>query len=245
MGNYATVSDVRGEGVGSEYTDTRINSRIDKWEQIIEQLTGQIFYVSSPGELVFDGNDATLMHFNIPIVTLNSIKVNGGSVALASDEFRAFTGRAQPQDDRRNPKIQLTPVRSSIYRDISAVFIKGLDQLIDADWGFVEDDGLGGYRAPLPIKHAIIELVTLDLQDYFTKSTTGGTALPLTSVRRERTDGHEIEYQQVTDARVVWSMLPSGIVDTLALYRRPMRMKSPAPPRFLPQVLLGVAIFRD
>lgn len=244
MGNYVVKADLVAEGMPATTPVARYNARIDKWEAIVEQITGQVFRVVTPGELIFDGNDAQLMHFSIPIVTLNSIKVNGLATELQADEFRAFTGLAPPQDDRRNPKIKLTPIQESIFRDTHAVFVKGLDQLIDADWGFVEPDpdNPGGYRAPPPIKQAIVELVLLDLDGYFAQIT--GGEVPLTSVRRERTDGHEIEYMEVEKVRTTWSMLPKHILDVLALYRIPMRMRSPEPPRFLTAINLGLAIFR-
>lgn len=240
MGNYITETQVRAEGVPASVKKSRIDARIVKWEAIIEQITKNIFRPITPGELIFDGNDAQLMHFSLPLISVTSIKVNDQTTVLAVDEFRAFTGRQMPQDDRRNPKIKLTPVQSSIFRDTQAVFIKGLNQAITATWGFTEPDG----STPQPIKDVLVELVTLDLAGYFTKSTSG-TSIPLTSVRRERTDGHEIEYHHVENPRIVWSMIPKHLVDVLALYRGPWLMRSPEPPQLLPSVLLGVSIFRD
>jgi hypothetical protein len=246
VGVYVTVAEVYAEGVPASVPPARINARILKWEAIVEQITRNIFREISPGPLVFDGNDAQLMHFSLPLITVSSIKINDLATELAADEFRAFTGRSAPQDDRKNPKIKLTPIQSSIFRDTNAVFVKGLNQTIDSTWGYVEDDPAnpGSFLPPRPVKDAIIELVTLDLEGYFTKSTEG-VSLPLSSVRRERTDGHEIEYQQVDDVRIVWSMIPTHIADILALYRSPWAIRSPDVPRFLPSVLLGVSVFRE
>lgn len=239
MGVYVTASEVTAEGATASVA--RIDNRILKWEAIVEQLTGNIFRKVSPGALVFDGNDARLMHFNLPIVAVNSIKINGQTTALDSTEYRAYTGNAPPQDHRRNPKIELTPLRSSIYATFNSVFVRGLDQVIDADWGFVDP----GDVTPPAIKAAIIQLVMYDLDDYFAQSSGGGSSTAVASKRREKTDGHEIEWQQTEAVAVTWSMLPADVSDILALYRRPIRIASPMAHRFLPHVLLGATIYSE
>lgn len=224
MGNYVTEAEVRAEGATG--TADRINARIAKWEQIVEQLTGNVFRVLEPGELIFDGNNMSVLHFNLPLVEVSSVKINDETVALGADEFRAYTGRMPPQDDRRNPKIELTPSGnvSVIFRSAPDVFLKGYDQRITAKWGFVDDDPAtpGSYVTPPAIKGAIIQLVCLDLDGYFER----GSDAARTKLR-EKTDGHEVEWAD--SKRSVWAIIPDDVADILLLYRRPQIITAPDP----------------
>jgi hypothetical protein len=221
MGNYVTATEVRAEGVPTGISDVRINARIVKWEEIVEMITGQVFREITPGELTFDGNNSHILHFNLPLITINSVKVNSGDTALETTEFTAFTGRQKPQDDRRNPKIKLKNVRESVYQSLRvSKFLKGYDQKVDATWGFLDENG----NAPAGLKAAVIELVLFDLFDYFDQQS---NASILSAMKREKTDDHEIEYQPVEDAKALWSFIPKDIQDMLALYRRPWKISAP------------------
>jgi hypothetical protein len=238
MPKYVTAAEVKAEGVPDSTSTALITRRINKWEQIVEQITRNIFVKTSPGELRFDGNDSSILHFSVPLVSVSSLKINNETVALPADEYVAYTGRGLPQDDRFNPKIELRPQTQSIFRRNAGLFVMGLDQLITADWGFVEADD----STPQMVKDAILELVILDLDGYFDKVNTGGVR-PITAVRRERTDDHEIEYQMVENTRAVWSFLPKHISDMLALFRAPMAVNVPRQARFLQTHLLGLSIY--
>lgn len=237
MGNYATVANVRAEGVPASVSDTLINSRIAKWEAIAEALTRNVFRVLDPGELTFDGNDTDILHFNIPIVACTSVKINGETTALDSGSYRAFTTKSPPRDDRQNPKVQLINTSQSLFRTAPGVFIKGMDQLIDATWGYVDDDpdNPGSYITPPAIADSIVRLVVMDIDPY---ATTGGEGLPVSGVRRERTDGHEIVYHGVEDVRISWAMVPKDIASILAMYRAPLAIEAPAMPQYLSTSLL-------
>lgn len=228
MGNYVTAAEVQAEGATA--STARINARIAKWEAIVEEITRNVFRVIEPGELIFDGNNSDMLHFSIPLVEVTALYINNDTVELAADEYRAYTGRQRPQDDRQNPKIELTGNRAnSIYTKTHGIFYKGMDQKLTAKWGFVDDDGVGGFVTPPAIIGAITELVCLDLDGYFDSA---GSGVPLSSIRREVTDGHQLEYQDVSEAAVTWAMIPRSIADVLALYRAPWKMTSPDSRRF-------------
>lgn len=223
MGNYATAAEVTAEGATA--STTRIDSRIVKWEAIVEEITRNLFYVVEPGELIFDGNNSDMLHFSLPLVEVTSLFINNDAIELAADEYRAFVGRQRPQDDRQNPKIQLTGNRAnSIYTRNHGIFYKDMDQKLTAKWGFVDEPTSGTYTTPPAITAAVIELVCLDLDGYFDSA---GSAGVMSGMRRERTDGHEVEYQDVEKARPTWSLLPQSVADILALYRCPWKMASP------------------
>jgi hypothetical protein len=237
-GVYVTVAEVRAEGVPADVPDARISNRILKWEAIVEQITNNIFRVINPGELRFDGNDSDILHFNLALVAVTSLRINDETVAVDTDEYIAFTGNEKPNDDRKNPKIQLRPLRESIFRRHSSIFVRGLDQFVTATWGHVD----GGTDTPLAIKAAIIQLVVLDLDGYFEQAGGGGTPA-ISQKRREKTDDHEIEYFEVEDRRVVWQSIPADVADILAMYRAPWAINVPSPPRYLHAVSLGVSIY--
>jgi hypothetical protein len=224
MGNYVTADDIKAEGAPSSATDARINARIVKWEAIVERLTRQVFRVVDPGELTFDGNNSSILHFSLPLIEVTALKINGETTALDTDEYRAFIGREEPQDDRKNPKIKLTPVTDTVWRTRPWMFVKGLDQKITAKWGYVEADD---DSTPPAIIEVIKELVVLDLDNYFDKE---GQPPSITAKKRERTDGHEIEWMETANnQRAVWTMIPRHLAEILAAYRAPFKIASPEP----------------
>jgi len=227
VGNYVTEAEVRAEGATAS-TD-RINARIEKWEAIVEKVTGNYFRVLDPGELVFDGNNMGTLYFSLALIEVTSIKINSESVALGADQYRAFCSRTAPRDDRNNPRIDLTPTGevSPIFRTEPNVFLKGYDQAITAKWGYVDDDGLDPlgfpkYRCPRPIKDAVIQLVCLDLDGYFDRGSDAGRILA-----GETTDGHSVTYQATPGGD--WSLIPGQLMDVLKLYRRPWKITMPDP----------------
>lgn len=222
MGNYATEAEVRAEGATA--TSARINARIEKWEAIVEKVTGNYFRVLAPGELIFDGNNMTTLFFSLALVAVTSVKINGETVALTADEYRTFAGRVPPADDRYNPKIQLTPtgIISTIFRPEPAIFLKGYDQRITATWGFVDDDGVGGFKPPRPIKDAVIQLVVMDLEGYLDRGASAGRV-----IASETTDGHSVTYEQSSGGGGARTAIPDQIMDVLKLYRRPWKITMP------------------
>lgn len=236
-GEYVTVPEVRAEGLADNPpSDNQIGSRIKKWEAIVEQWTGQVFRIISPGELVFDGNNAHLLHFNLPIVALSALKINDSDTALAADDYRVYVGRQKPQDDRKNPKIILRPMSGSIFTGGGQIFVKGAEQKITATWGFVEPDD----STPQPIKDAIIQLVIRDFAGYFDQIFGGMTAGPGMPTQREKTDDHEIEYADMAmnvQADRLGSLIPRDIRAMLAMYRHPLAIGAPEPRRFVPYEL--------
>jgi len=227
MGNYVDRADVKAEGIPSGTDNSLIDRRITKWEALVERITRNIFRQVDPGALIFDGNNSRILHFNLPLIEVTELRINGDDVALDTDDYRAFVGRGPVQDDRWNPKIELTPVRSSLWRTQPGMFVKGLDQTITAKWGFLEADD----TCPQPVKDAIVKLVVLDIEGYFESASGGGRAI--TPMRREKTDGHEVEYMQMENIKTLWTLLPTDIADILSMYRAPWKLGSPEPIRFI------------
>lgn len=235
MGNYITIADIKPEGL-PDGTDTNlVNRRIDKWERILEQMTRQVFRVVEPGELIFDGSNMRYLHLPMPIVQVTSLKINDMTTALDSSLYRAYTGISLPQDDRRNPKLELLPNNNSFFmQTLPGVFVKGLQQKITAKWGFVDPGSvLGTYVTPQPIKDVLVQLVLLDLDNYFDRLMADHGKVASSPVYREITDGHTIEYANQGTYRSMWTMIPNELADIIAFYRAPSKIDSPEQLKYL------------
>ena len=236
-GNYVLVSEVRAEGLSDNPpTNNQIGSRIKKWEEIVERWTGNIFREISPGELTFDGNNSYILHFNLPIVSLTELKINGSDTALPTTDYRVFDGRQKPQDNRFNPKVVLQPISSSIFTGGGQLFVKGADQKVTASWGFLDADG----NTPQSVKDCIIQLVIRDHKGYFDQIYNDAGPGPGLPTQRERTDDHEIEYADMSmniQADRLGTLIPRDIRAVLAMFRRPLAIGAPEPRRFVPYEL--------
>lgn len=211
MGVYVTVAEVKAEGATAD--DAMIERRILKWEGLVERLTRNVFRQLSPGELTFDGNNMKVMFFNLALIEVTSVKINGATEAASPSSYRAFTGKAKPQDHRGNPRIELLDRESSIFtRSYDGTFRKGLDQKITAKWGFVEPDG----STPKPVKEAIIQLVIADLSNYAQQIQDNRGMFR----QSETTDDHSVSWD--TGSGISWAYIPREIRDMLAPYRAPM-----------------------
>lgn len=220
MGNYVTAQDILMESIPEDTPPSRIERRIAKWESIVERVTGNVFYVLSPGELTFYGDDTRIMFFNTPIVAVTSLKINGQATELPTTQYRVFNGKSKPQDHRKNPKIQLIGAGgTSVFTGSSKVFSEGLEQKITATWGYVESD----LSTPAAIKESVIELVVRDLQGYQEKQESGGK--PVTHVIRRAVDQSSIQHGEVDEIKLLWHMIPTDIASTLMLFRAPWAMR--------------------
>jgi hypothetical protein len=221
VGRYVTEAEVRAEGATA--SSAKIESRIAKWEALVEKLTRNIFYVAEPGELIFNGNNMDELHFSIPLVEVTSVKINNNTVALSTLEYRAYMGKTPPADDRYNPRIKLCPTGaiSPIFLTAPGLFLNGYDQKVTAKWGYVDPGTTPGtYVTPKPIKEAIIQLIILDLDSYFDRGIES-----LRGIASETTDGHSISYAQISQG--TWSIIPAQIADILCLYRSAWKITAP------------------
>jgi len=228
MGNYATSADVVAAGAPpGDYS-----TKIAKWEAIVEELTGNIFYELEPGEIAFDGNNSRTLFFSIPLIAVTSLKVNGSTLAADTSLYTAYTGRTRVRDDRKNPRIELVTEGATIFNDGTGLrFLRGQSQKVTAKWGYVDDDGQGGYITPPLIKEAVVALVIFDLESLFDQYafTGAGGKVPVGAVKSERTDGHSITYGSGVDKlKVGWSFLPRDIAEVLSMFRAPPAMEAPA-----------------
>ena len=116
----------------------------------------------------------SMLHFNLPIITVTSLKINNSTAVLDPSYYRVYNGREYPADDRGNPKIELVSSSSSVPSPWHVTCVCKRVRTEDySNMGYVEDDGLGGYQAPIVVKDCIMRLVIGDLSTYYASSISG------------------------------------------------------------------------
>lgn len=220
--NYVTVDDLRSEGLPSSVDDTRASLLIQRAEVAVEKFTGNYFR-EIEGTFSFDGNNTHLLHLPLAIIEITSLVINEMSVALDSDYYTVYSGRQAPNDDRKNPKIELKRVSSAgtIYVFGNAnKFLKGLNQVVTGKFGFLEPDG----TVPLPVQEAVMGLALLGADSTIYEKMLGLEGVSGDKIL-ERTDDHEVRWADLSrrHGRSVW---PQWIYDKLAAYHAPRTMST-------------------
>ncbi|KKN87425.1 hypothetical protein LCGC14_0258800 [marine sediment metagenome] len=116
-GRYATVQDVRDEGIAApEHDNARVRKMILKAEAWLERTTRRFFY---PRELSlrFGGNGNRILPIHVPLIQIDSVETlssdwptdPSNDVALASVQVynRHLTMGLASDDDRDNPRLIL------------------------------------------------------------------------------------------------------------------------------------------
>lgn len=239
---YITVQDIRDEGLSSSVaSDAKVLSYIGIWQQAIERACRQWFEERT---LTFkvDGTDSDTLHFGVPIISVDSLKINDSTTALDTSLYRVYNGRAYP-DDRRNPRIKLVNETSlDIYtapiHGRSLKFRKGRNnQEVSGKFGFIEADG----STPALIKRALTKLVIEKLaKPIYAAGGSSPTPPPpiVGNLLEEWTDGHKRKYGAAGGEKSPRRPGLSGItddpeiLDILVLYKAPIGMATPPHPSF-------------
>ena len=239
---YVAPAEVRAEGVTvATLPNSRLLALMRKIQQYIERQTRQPFRPVQESQRR-DGQNSDTLFFSIPILGIESIKINSSDLELDVDFYRVYnapTNRVDPgwasEDHRANPKISLRAEEHllSLFTETgSKVFDPGLmvtgmqNIAVKGIFGYVEPDG----TTPDLIKEAFIRLVIANSPTLSTPPSGGmGVVGP---VLRQRTDRHEVEFATLTpDAGNFSSALASSpqVEEILRMYRAPISLGSPAP----------------
>jgi len=239
MANYITVAEVNAEGlVDPPFTDADITAAIVLWQQFLERACRQ-FFESRTLTIEFDGNDSDTIHFGIPIISVEYLKINDDTTNLSTDLFKIYSSRSYP-DDRRNPRIKLIPDTDlDIYTAPQSTrrlkFRKGRQNCsVKGAFGFTESDG----SVPLLIKRAWMKLVIEKLANplYVADPATAPTPPPLMTgiLLEEKTDGHSMRYGAAggtTKPRapgLIGITSDQEILDIIRLYKAAIGIATPA-----------------
>lgn len=120
-GRYATVEDVRDEGITSgEADNARVRKMIFKSEAWLERTTRRFFYPSSMAP-VFDAMDSRILQIHMPLIQIDAIEIlssdwpdeEAADIDLDSARVynRHLTMAMSADDDREDPKLILEPGR--------------------------------------------------------------------------------------------------------------------------------------
>lgn len=239
---YIVVQDIRDLGiVESVVDDAAVLAAIELWQQFIERATRQWFL---PKILVirFDGNDSDAIHFGVPVISIDYLKINDQETLLDAVFFKVYNARCYP-DDRRNPRIKL---RNEQDLDIFTAPIVGRrlrfrkgrqNQEVKGTFGFTEEDG----SVPLLIKRALSKLVIEKLTNPIYHDPSVSPALvsapPLTgNLLEEWSDGHKRKWGAAGGELKSRNPGMTGItddqeiLDIVRLYKAPIGIATPAHP---------------
>lgn len=238
-----SVSDVRAAGVNVDPpSDADIQLAICLWQAFIERATRQ-WFTPIELELTVDGTDSDALHFGVPIISIEELRINNEETALATDKYKVYNATRYPKD-KQNPRIKLVDRfqdRRDIYtapiRHGSTLFRKGRqNQFIKGVFGCVEADG----SPPLLIQRALLKLVIEKLTIPIIPGT--GPAVPppiLTGViLEEKVDVHSIKYAQKGSTLNPRAPGLAGITEDqeilgiIRLYKAPIGLASPANPSY-------------
>lgn len=239
---YITVQDIRDEGITVGMADDdEVLGTIQVCQEFIDRACRQWF---SPKQLVLglDGTDSDTLHFGVPIITIDSIKLNNSPDILDASYYRVYNQRVYP-DDRRNPRIKL--IRADEIRDIYTAphpfdvlkFRKGRqNQQVTGSFGFLEPDD----TTPKLIKRALRKLTIQKLQNpLFVDQSAGPPSVPpappiVGPLLEEETDDHRQKYGQsggtVAPRRPGLTGITDDqeILDIVALHKAPIGVATPA-----------------
>lgn len=157
----------------------------------IDLDTGQ-FFNRRTGKFELEGNNSPLLHLMVPIIEVTQLLINGTDLELFEGEdydFIAYKGRAEPQDDRRNPKIKLNVRNDSIFSGVftNRVFLKDTRTTVEGSFGYLEPDG----STPRLIQKAVKRLVVRDLEN---PTASDAASSSRGGLRRLKVDLHEKEF---------------------------------------------------
>lgn len=238
---YISIQDVRNAGLTDEvvYTDAAILSSIELWQSVLDRACRQ-WFVPKALTLNVDGTDSDTLHFGVPIIDIEYIKVNNCDTALETDLYKVYNAIEYP-DDRRNPRIKLVCARQ--YNDIYTaplmdgrlLFRKGRqNQEIKGTFGFVESD----MSVPKPIQRALLKLVIEKITKPIYASDPSTIPIPpppiIGTLLEEWTDGHRKKYG--TSGAEVSKRSPyltgitndQEIIEIVKMYRAPIGCATPA-----------------
>lgn len=241
---YVSVADIRAEGVTTDMvSDIRVMAAIQTWQAFLERACRQWF---NPKTLIikFDGTDSDAIHFGVPIISVDYLRVNGLKTDLQCSLYKVYNSIRYP-DDRRNPRIKLVSedeldiyTAPLIYGRMK--FRKGRhNQEVKGTFGFTEEDG----SVPLLIRRALTKLVVQKIANPIFKADPGDDTVPLPPLlqgilKKEETDGHSLEWTTAGgDIKprapgLIGITQDQEILDIIKLYKAPIGIATPAHPSY-------------
>lgn len=215
--SYITPTDIYNEGVDpTEFPAPVVQAAIDLWQEFIEHACGQ-WFESRAVEVLLDGTGCSTLWFQVPIVSLSKLWINGDfDNEFPIDNVTVYNGATGLRDDRKNPKIVLVGEGDvSFYsRPLypNEIFAIGpMNQKIKGNFGYIDNGA-----TPNRIKFALKKLVINNLGKLAEPGSGTGIDPIAALVNKEVTDGHSIEYASL------WGSTGPKKLDYLDVVRDPV-----------------------
>lgn len=183
--SYASLAQARAEGITTQQAnDLRLQSLLDNASRYIDTVTG-LFFEARTRTLALSGNGEIWLALPAPVITLTSVSLDDGALALADV---IVDGRYTDEEhQRRNPRLARKP-SSFTYGD-AARWPEGLRNItVVGSFGFVEANGTS---APPAIQEVCLRLALRSLG--LLGDATAQSERQAARVYRETTDGHSYE----------------------------------------------------
>lgn len=184
VNGYATLADVRAEGVPSSgvgaVSDARIIAQIEVASRMIDAYTGR-FFNPRPATLRLDGTGRRGLLLGDPIVSVSAVTILGSDTSAAlpleATDYRVYNrhltqGLLDP-DDRDNPRIELVSVDERYEEGVIGLtaselqlyrFPRGTQNVeVSGLFGYTEADGSPTGRVPVLIQRACLLMVLRQL----------------------------------------------------------------------------------
>lgn len=240
---YISVASIRALGVPNPPTDIDIENAIRLWQKCFERVTRQ-WYFPKQLELYVDGTDSDALHFGVPIISIDSIRINKDPNDLATNLYKVYN--KNELEDRSNPRIKLV---DALHEEIDIFsrpvmngrlkFRKGRqNQYIKGTFGYVEQDG----SVPLMVQRAVTLLVIEKLLvPPFTPPDSDPLAPPpiiTGNLVEEWTDGHRKRYGEAWGpikprAPGLYGLTNNPeVLQIFRLFKAPLGIATPANPSF-------------
>lgn len=230
---YVTVQDFRDLGVPNPPDDAAIDAAIALAQELLERATRQ-FFGPVTLEFSFDGEEADTIHFAVPIISVEWLRINGSTTNLDPSLYMVYNGRTPPNDHRKNPRVALVrgPARDIFTAPLSLgqlKFHKGRqNHRIRGVFGYTETGDL----TPQPIINATIRMV---IQLLGNPPYGAAPIAPPTTIAgvviEEWTDGHKYKIANTTKetAPFLDGLTQDPFVrDVIKMYRGPIGVATPA-----------------
>ena len=224
--SYITPNEIRGEGLTiAQCSNARLTLIIQRAQDYIERSCRQPFrpiYRS----FALDGNGSDTIHFPLPIIGIEEVKINSLTAVLDSNSYEVYNIPTLGADSwaldglgaESNPRICMSSevsIYSGALSDSSGVFSVGRkNQKFVGVFGRLDSEG----NTPSMIRYAAKRLVYSNVTA-LSVSSGGAVAGP---VKREKTDRHEVEYfDDAGQSSTALSTSPE-VEEILALHRAPV-----------------------
>lgn len=191
-----------------------------EWRDTIERYAG-VHYSPVWQFRRLPGRGGEIFQLSEPLYGLSALYVNGSTTAATLSSYRVH---GYP-DALWNPKIAAWRGASESIWDlgVSATFEPGWEQIVDGCWGLFDPASLG---PPEPVRFGAVVAGAVMALD----AASGSGSVAGGPLRREKTDGHEVEYAvsaSASSGSMIALLRDRRIKDVLDTWRRPIGIGAP------------------